>query len=263
MEKQTSSPNPRDIREASGEDRALLSARGVEKVYKKGPAEVRSLRGVDLDVRKGELAFIVGPSGSGKSTLLGILGALDRPTSGKVWLEGRDLFDRSDRELAMLRRSKFGFVFQAFNLIPTLTALENVLCPLIPGGTAREAAQDAARLLSTLGLGERMKHKPFELSGGEQQRVALARALIGKPEIVFADEPTGELDSQKGGEIIGMIRAMNRDIGVTVLIVTHAVQHILPGDRVLKLKDGRFAEDAPTPGGAPAGGKDAATKGGA
>jgi ABC-type lipoprotein export system ATPase subunit len=223
-----------------GSQAPLLSARGIEKRYSRGPAEVWSLRGVDMDVSSGELLYIVGPSGSGKSTLLNILGALDRPTSGTLTLDGRDVFARTDRELALLRRKKFGFVFQAFNLIPTLTAVENVLCPLIPEGSARSSAPEAAALLGSLGLSERLHHRPSQLSGGEQQRVALARALIGKPEIVFADEPTGELDSRKGGEIIEMIRALNTDMGVTVVIVTHAVQHIREGDRVLRLKDGRF-----------------------
>ncbi len=222
----------------------MLSARGIEKTYKKGSNQVRSLRGVDLDVARGELLYIVGPSGSGKSTLLGILGALDRPTAGTLLLDGRDVFDRTDRELALLRRRKFGFVFQAFNLIPTLTAVGNVLSPLIPDGSARKAEAEARDLLARLGLAGRLDHKPFELSGGEQQRVALARALIGKPEILFADEPTGELDSEKGGEIIDMIRALNRDPGVTVLIVTHALQHIRSGDRVQRLKDGMFEKEA-------------------
>jgi putative ABC transport system ATP-binding protein len=197
---------------------------------------------VDLEVAPGELVYIVGPSGSGKSTLLHILGALDRPTSGHVLLDGEDVFSRSDRELALLRRKRFGFVFQAFNLVSTLTALDNVLCPVIPQGIDPAKREEASALLTDLGLGERMHHKPYELSGGEQQRVALARALIGNPEIVFADEPTGELDSKKGGEIIEMIRRMNAERNVTVLIVTHATQHIMPKDRVLNLLDGAITD---------------------
>ncbi|MHC4779733.1 MAG: ABC transporter ATP-binding protein [Planctomycetota bacterium] len=221
----------------------MLEVEALEKTYRKGPHEVRSVRGVDLKIGKGELIFIVGPSGSGKSTLLHILGALDRPTAGRVLLDGEEVFARSDRELALLRRRKFGFVFQAFNLISTLTALDNVLCPLIPAGISSDKSREAEALLSKIGLGERMHHKPFELSGGEQQRVALARALITEPEVVFADEPTGELDSKKGAEIIQMIRAMNAETGVTVIIVTHAVQHIRDDDTVYTLFDGKLVEN--------------------
>jgi putative ABC transport system ATP-binding protein len=224
----------------------MLVSENLKKTYRKGPNEVHSLRGVDLTVEQGELAFIVGPSGSGKSTLLHILGALDRPTSGRLLLDGEDVFSRTDRELALLRRKRFGFVFQSFNLVSTLTALDNVLCPLIPEKITSAKRQEARALLSNLGLSEREHHKPYELSGGEQQRVAFARALVGGPEIIFADEPTGELDSAKGREIIDMIRRLNRERGVTVLIVTHATQHILPDDRVLHLLDGRIeTEDKP------------------
>ncbi|MHC5035994.1 MAG: ABC transporter ATP-binding protein [Planctomycetota bacterium] len=218
----------------------MLEVESLHKIYRKGPNEVHSLRGLDLKVEKGELIFIVGPSGSGKSTLLHILGALDRPTRGTVRLDGEDIFTRSDRDLALLRRKKFGFVFQSFNLISTLTALDNVLCPLIPGGITAPRREAAESLLTRIGLGERLHHKPFELSGGEQQRVALARALINTPEIVFADEPTGELDSRKGAEIIDMIRRLNREMGVTVLIVTHAVQNIRDDDKVFHLLDGNI-----------------------
>ncbi len=219
----------------------MLQAEALKKIYRKGSNEVHSLRGVDLKVEQGELIFLVGPSGSGKSTLLQILGALDRPTSGRVLLDGEDIFSRTDRELALMRRNRFGFVFQSFNLVSTLTAMDNVLCPLIPEGITQAKRDDATKLLSDLGLAERTHHKPYELSGGEQQRVALARALVGNPDIIFADEPTGELDSKKGREIIDMIRRMNVEKNVTVLIVTHATQHIKPDDKVLHLLDGEIA----------------------
>lgn len=211
----------------------------VRKVYMLGKVAVEALRGVNMEVRYGEFIAIMGPSGSGKTTLLNIIGTLDRPTTGKVYIDGQDITPLSDRELTELRRRKIGFVFQFYNLIPTLTALENVELPMqIAGVNFREARERATKLLEIVGLKERMHHRPDELSGGEQQRVAIARALANRPSIILADEPTGDLDSKTGMEIIELLYRLSREEHVTVIVATHDPMVANFADRILLLKDG-------------------------
>jgi len=215
---------------------------GVTKVYRSGEVETAALKGVDLEVRRGEYVAIVGPSGSGKSTLLYIMGLLDRPTSGRVFLEGRDVSGLDDVEASRLRSRRIGFVFQMFNLVPWLSALENVaLAASIAGLPRREAYERARELLDLVGLGGRVHHRPSQLSGGEQQRVAIARALINKPSVLLADEPTGTLDSATGAQIVKLLRGLT-DGGVTVVAVTHNPDVASVADRVVKLRDGRVVE---------------------
>ncbi|RLF14770.1 MAG: macrolide ABC transporter ATP-binding protein [Thermoprotei archaeon] len=210
----------------------------VTKVYRSGGVETVALRDVDLEVGRGEYVAIVGPSGSGKSTLLNIMGLLDRPTKGKVYLEGKDVTGLSDAEASRLRSRYIGFVFQMFNLVPWLTALENVeLAASIAGQPRREARRSAEELLRMVGLGHRLHHKPSQLSGGEQQRVAIARALINKPSVLLADEPTGTLDSATGQQVVELLRSLTRQ-GVTVVAVTHNPDVAKVADRVVKLRDG-------------------------
>jgi putative ABC transport system ATP-binding protein len=219
----------------------LLSAHGLERSYGEGATAVRALRGVDLDVTAGEMVAIMGPSGSGKSTLLHILGALDRPDGGTTEIAGRRYDDLSDRELTELRGDVFGFVFQFFNLLPTLTAAENVLLPaLVNGERPSRYASRVDELLELVGLGDRAAHLPTELSGGEQQRVAIARALLRDPRLVLADEPTGNLDSASGGVIMSLLRKVV-DEGQTVVMVTHDPRAASLADRVVFLRDGAIA----------------------
>lgn len=217
---------------------AIVEARNLVKVYGDG-AEVRALDGLNLRVERGEFVAVMGPSGSGKSTLLHILGALDRPTSGEVWVDGRNL--ASVRDLDTFRARTVGFVFQMHNLIPTLTARENVEVPMMgqPIGR-RERRQRAEELLERVGLKGRMNHLPGQLSGGERQRVAIARALANRPALILADEPTGNLDSQSGAEVITVMRELNRDLGTTVILVTHDPAVARRADRILLMRDGRI-----------------------
>jgi putative ABC transport system ATP-binding protein len=217
-----------------------LVARGIDlaKSYRRGGLETAALRGVSIDVRAGEVVFVLGPSGSGKSTLLHLVGALDTPTRGQVWLFGEEVSARDDRARAMLRRARLGFVFQSFHLIPALSALENVLVPRVPEGITSDDTRRARALLEQLGLGARIDHRPDELSGGESQRVAIARALVGRPRLVLADEPTGELDSKTGAEVTAALRKAARDEGTAVVIVTHDERLVSKGDRVMRLRDG-------------------------
>jgi putative ABC transport system ATP-binding protein len=224
---------------------AILSARGVTKVYRRGAAEVRAVDGIDLDVEPGEFMAIMGRSGSGKTTLLDLLGCLLRPTSGELDIAGRSVIGASDGELATIRRERIGFVFQEFNLIPTLTAIENVLLPLRYGPRRPDGRRRAAELLDLVGLGERASHRPTELSGGEQQRVAIARALVNDPAVILADEPTGELDSATSARLMETLRALNRERGVTIAIVTHDAGVAGATDRVVRLSDGRVVADEP------------------
>lgn len=219
-------------------DKHAIEARRIVKTYRQGPQEVRALRGVDVIVERGELLAITGASGSGKSTLLHILGGLDRPDSGMVLLEGKDLSRATDEELAVLRRRRLGFVLQFFNLLPTLTALENVAFPLLLDGLG-DALSRARTALAALGLESRADHRPSELSGGEQQRVALARALATKPAVVLADEPTGNLDSTAGEEILTLLRRAASS-GQTIVMVTHEESAASLADRALRLSDGRI-----------------------
>ncbi len=216
-------------------------AQGIDlaRVYRRGGSETAALRGVSIEVNEGEVVFVLGPSGSGKSTLLHLLGALDRPTNGKVLLFGEDVAAKSDRERSLLRRAKLGFVFQSFHLIPSLSAVENVLVPRVPAGVSAAERQRARELLERMGLGARLEHRPDELSGGESQRVAIARALIGKPRLVLADEPTGELDGPTGAAVVSALREAAKGEGAAVVIVTHDERLVREGDRVVRLRDGR------------------------
>jgi len=216
----------------------LLEARELVRSFGSGATAVQALRGVDLEVVEGRMVAIMGPSGSGKSTLLHILGALDRPDAGSVAIDGERYDNLSDRELTRLRGDVFGFVFQFFNLLPTLTAAENVLVPaLVNGERPANYADRVAELLDRVGLGDRATHLPTELSGGEQQRVAIARALLRRPRLVLADEPTGNLDSSAGATVMGLLRAVV-DEGQTVVMVTHDPGAAALADRVVFLRDG-------------------------
>ncbi len=217
----------------------LIRAIALARRYQMGKTSVDALRGVDLDVAPGEFVALVGPSGSGKSTLLHLIGGLVRPTGGEVWVNGMELGRSSDRELVLYRRDTLGFVFQSFNLLPIKTAWENVAVPLMLGGAPLERRRARAlALLEQLGLGQRANHRPAELSGGEQQRVAIARALANHPRLILADEPTGNLDSRTGGEIMALLRRLVREEGLTLLLVTHDMSVARYADRIVHLRDG-------------------------
>ena len=221
----------------------LLEAVDVERTYLLGrDVEVPALRGVTFAVDRGDYVAIVGSSGSGKSTLLNLLGALDRPTSGQVRYAGRDVRELSDTELAELRNRRIGFVFQAFHLLPRLTALDNVALPLVyRPGTARERRERAAAALEAVGLGDRMDHRPTELSGGQQQRVAIARAVVTEPDLILADEPTGNLDSVTGEDIMRLLEGLHADRGTALVVITHEASIAKRATRRIELRDGRMA----------------------
>ena len=221
--------------------RVLIELRNVEKIYNEGKEnEVRALRGVSLKVHEKDFIAIIGPSGSGKSTLLHMLGCLDKPTKGKVLIDGKDVSKMNDEDLARIRREKIGFIFQTFNLIPTLTALENVELPMkLNGKKASEARERARELLKIVGLEKRLDHLPSQLSGGEQQRVAIARALANEPEIILADEPTGNLDSKTGFEIVKLMKKLNRE-GYTFVIVTHDLRIADFANKKIRIRDGKL-----------------------
>jgi putative ABC transport system ATP-binding protein len=220
----------------------LYQLRKVTKSYRQGASLVNAIRELDLTIGEGEFIAVVGPSGSGKTTLLQLLGALDRPTEGEVLFDGRDLARQSDAALTQLRRTSIGFVFQQFNLIPTLTATDNVESALAPiGRPAAERAEAVARVLESVGLARRVHHLPSQLSGGEQQRVAIARALVNAPRVVLADEPTGNLDSTTGDEIVSLLRALPAERGQTVVLITHDARVARRADRTVQLADGRRA----------------------
>ncbi|MGE5689613.1 MAG: ABC transporter ATP-binding protein [Pseudomonadota bacterium] len=220
---------------------AVYELRGVSRVYGRGDRIVPAVRDVDLSVARGELLAVVGPSGSGKTTLLQLLGGLDRPSSGAVRFEGRDLAGLGDGELTGLRREALGFVFQQFNLIPTLTAAQNVEAALAPTGRPRaERRARVEEVLEAVGLAPRSHHLPSRLSGGEQQRVAIARALANDPRVLLADEPTGNLDSATGAEIVGVLRSLAEEDGRTVVIVTHDATVAGQAGRVARMQDGRL-----------------------
>ena len=221
-----------------------LKLEGVTKEYTLGKSIVRALRGLDLTVSNGEVVAIMGPSGSGKSTLLHILGALDTPTAGAAHIEETDLAALKERQLARLRGKKIGFVFQTFNLSQTLSAQVNVELPMIFQGTHRaERAKRARELLGKVGLADRVKHRPSELSGGERQRVAIARALANDPEIILADEPTGNLDTESGQTILELLKKLSREDGKTVIVVTHDPEAAAIADRIIRLRDGKVIEE--------------------
>jgi len=224
---------------------SVVELRDVTKVYRLGSVEVRALRGVRLQIEPGEFVAIMGPSGSGKSTLLNIVGCLDRPTDGAYLLEGQDTRYLSDDALSEVRNRKVGFVFQTFNLLPRLTALQNVELPLLYAGVPRaERRRRAAELLARVGLADRLYHRPRELSGGQQQRVAVARALANHPAIVLADEPTGNLDSRSGEEVLALFQELNQ-AGVTIALVTHDREVAEHARRIVTLRDGRVVRDEP------------------
>jgi len=224
-------------------DTPIVVTRDLTKVYRRGASEVRAVDGISLSVNAGEFMAIMGRSGSGKTTLLDLLGCLLRPTDGALAIDGRSVIGASDGELATIRRERIGFVFQEFNLIPTLTAIENVMLPLRYGPRRPNGRQEAEALLELVGLRERASHRPTELSGGEQQRVAIARALVNEPAVILADEPTGELDSATSETLMGTLRGLNRERGVTIIIVTHDAGVAGATDRVVRLSDGKVVAD--------------------
>lgn len=223
----------------------VFRAVALAKRYRLGDSEVAALAGVDLEIAAGELAIVAGPSGSGKSTLLHLLGALDAPDAGRVEVEGRDLASLSEGERTLLRRRRLGFVFQAFHLVPVLSALENVEYPLLIDGVgAAERRRRAAETLEAVGLGARLGHRPDRLSGGERQRVAIARALVHRPAAVIADEPTGNLDSANAAAMVELMARLNRELGTTFLLASHDPALIERAPRRIRLTDGRIAEDS-------------------
>ncbi len=225
----------------------IVTTENLTKVYGDG-AEARALDGVSLEVGDGEFLAIIGPSGSGKTTLLNLIGTLDHPTSGRVVVDGVDINTLRGNALADFRRQKIGFIFQLFNLVPMLTALENVMLPLLPyrRGLSFNLKERAQELLGVVGLGERLHRLPGQLSGGEQQRVAIARALVNHPKVILADEPTGNVDSKAGQEIVDLLRRLNRELGLTVVLVTHDVALAAQADRMVHLHDGKLRTEHPT-----------------
>jgi len=224
-------------------DEPVIIARDLKKVYKMGELEVHALRGVNLQINRGEVVAIMGPSGSGKSTLMNTLGCLDQPTSGEYILDGETVADLDDDQLADIRNRKVGFVFQSFNLLSRSTALSNVELPLRYAGLTSGRKEKARRALEAVSLGDRINHRPTELSGGQQQRVAIARALVNEPAIVMADEPTGNLDSKVGQEIMDLLLALNKDGGTTLIIITHDPTVAAQAQRIIHLHDGRVKEE--------------------
>jgi putative ABC transport system ATP-binding protein len=221
----------------------VVDAKNLTKIYQMGDVEVKALRGLSLQIRRGEVVAIMGPSGSGKSTLMNILGCLDRPTTGEYYLDGESVAHMNDEQLAGVRNRKVGFIFQSFNLLPRATALVNVELPLRygpPNGKARRVrAQEA---LEAVGLADRLSHRPNELSGGQQQRVAIARALVNNPAMVMADEPTGNLDSKSGDEIMELLLQLNQERGTTLIIVTHDPEIANQTQRIIHIRDGEIVE---------------------
>jgi putative ABC transport system ATP-binding protein len=226
-------------------DKSLIEIHDITKIYRMGgDIEVHALRGVSLQVDAGELLSIMGPSGSGKSTMMNVLGCLDQPTSGEYYLDGVDVKRLNDNALAEIRNRKIGFVFQTYNLLPRMTALQNVELPLVYRGLGgRERRQRVTESLEMVGLGDRIHHRPNELSGGEQQRVAIARALATQPDIILADEPTGNLDSRSGAEIVAIFQRLNREMGITVVFVTHDSDIAAHTRRIVQLLDGKIVAD--------------------
>ena len=230
--------------ESQSSQSPIVEATGIERVYGEGQAEVRALDGVDVTFEKGKFTSIMGPSGSGKSTLMHILAGLDKPTAGTVRVGGVDITHLDDGDLTELRRDKLGFVFQFFNLLPVLTAEENILLPL--SIAKKKPDQEwVDQVIERVGLTDRRDHRPSELSGGQQQRVAVARALVTKPAVLFADEPTGNLDSKASEDVLQMLRGAVDEVGQTVIMVTHEPDAAAHGDRLIALRDGKLVHDAP------------------
>ncbi len=221
----------------------IIEIKDVWKIYEVGKVKVEALRGLNLVVNKGEFIAVMGPSGSGKSTAMNMIGCLDLPTRGKIFLSGKDISKMTESDLAQIRGKKIGFVFQKFNLINTLTAKENVTLPMIfQGLSAAERERRAEELLTLVGLKDRINHRPTELSGGQQQRVAIARALANNPEVILADEPTGNLDSKTGKAVMDFFKKLNKDKGVTIVLVTHDEEVAMNADRIEYLRDGRIVK---------------------
>jgi putative ABC transport system ATP-binding protein len=218
---------------------AVIQVEKLVKIYRLGKVSIHALRGVSFDVARGEFLVVMGPSGSGKTTLLNLIGAIDKPTSGRILIDGRDITVLGEGELTKLRRHKIGFIFQFYNLIPALTALENVELPMLTAGLSRrDASKRAFQLLEMVGLKERVNHFPDELSGGEQQRVAIARALANKPSVILADEPTGDLDTKTGMEVVRILHDTSKKENAIVIVVTHDPMITERADRILHLRDG-------------------------
>ncbi|MFV1917414.1 MAG: ABC transporter ATP-binding protein [Patescibacteria group bacterium] len=221
----------------------LIKLEKITKIYPMGEVEVHALAGLDLEIKKGEFVAITGPSGSGKSTLMHVIGLLDTPTSGKVYLEGKETSKLSEDELAVLRNTYIGFVFQSFNLLPRTSALDNVSLPLLYSGAGKEERlKRGKKALETVDLGDRLDHTSSQLSGGQQQRVAIARALVNNPSIIMADEPTGNLDSKSGQEIMNLLHDLNKQ-GNTIVLVTHELNIAKGAKRIIEIMDGKIAKD--------------------
>jgi putative ABC transport system ATP-binding protein len=220
----------------------IIRIRDLRKVYRVGEVDVHALRGVDLDVARGEFLSIIGPSGSGKSTLFHILGGLTPPTSGSIFINDRDLLLMSDRERTELRKTTVGFVFQKYNLLPTLSAADNIAIARYIGGTRAGGDAQFNSALEMLGIGNRLSHKPRALSGGEQQRVAIARAIANKPSILLADEPTGNLDTENSNAVLNLLRELNERMGQTILMITHNPEAAAYGHRTVRMRDGRIVD---------------------
>lgn len=216
----------------------VIEARELTKVYRMGEIEVHALRGLSMEIERGDVVSIMGPSGSGKSTLMNIIGCLDRPTSGEYYLDGERISDLKDDQLALIRNQKVGFVFQTFNLLPRASALANVELPLRYGDRRNNRRERAGAALEAVGLADRIQHKPNELSGGQQQRVAIARALVNEPAIILADEPTGNLDTTSGDEIMELLLSLNKQLGTTLVIVTHDPEIAGKTNRIIRILDG-------------------------
>jgi putative ABC transport system ATP-binding protein len=234
--------NPNEADESYAGNENVVRVRGVTRTYEVGGQQVHALRGVDIDIKRGEYISIMGPSGSGKSTLFNMVGGLDKPTTGTVFIDEVDIAQLDAFELAWMRCRKIGYIFQSYNLIPVMTALENITLPMIfAGADLDEQMEKGRKLLEAVGIAHRMHNKPMQLSGGQQQRVAIARALANDPAIILADEPTGNLDQKTGHEIIELLKRLNRESGVTIITATHDDKMLNVSDRIVWITDGKIA----------------------